>query len=170
MKNILNTLCIALLLVTLSAGDAQSYPIPDMEGAKLVLEETQLIADTEPRTEITIRSYTKTDGTRFREYSVSGNVFRYDIDEDGIMPYEYRVLDSDGDGTFETKEMLVGMSEDDGQKYFIDLGSEPGKEYRYRYEDTERLKEREHSDHQVQRRILRGNSIFIPAWVVVEFE
>jgi len=156
--------------LSLFALNVSAYPVPDKESATLVLEETQILTDREPATEITIKTYKMPDGTRFREYGVEGKVFRYDIDEDGVAPYEYRILDNDGDGSFETRETLVGKAGDNGERYFIDLGSEPGKEYRYWYEDNPSFKEREVSDHRTVARIMEGFSIYIPSWVLLKFD
>jgi len=99
-------------------------------------------------------------------YSVKGKVFRYDMDEDGTVPFEYRLLDNDGDGEFETKEKLVGemVIKDRGEKYYIDLGPEPGKEYKYSYE-----KEAGEVSARQQEQILMGYSIYIPAWVLIRY-
>jgi hypothetical protein len=80
-----------------------------------------------------------------RVYSVAERIFRYDVDTNGAIPYEYRLIDKDGDGIFETKEPMVGEMtvQEKGMKYYIDLGSEPGKEYRYSYENVEKPSIRE---------------------------
>jgi hypothetical protein len=148
------------------AGVAYAYDVPDVASSRLIFEEKQLVADKTPRTEILIRTYKKDDGKLFRTYSVNGKVFRYDIDEDGAAPYEYRLLDNDGDGKFETKEKLVGETavNEKGQRYFIDLGPEPGKEYKYSYE-----KEAGKTNMRQEAEILQGYSIYIPAWVLVRY-
>lgn len=155
-------------IVSLSVLCAVSYAYqtPDAASARLIFEEKQLVADRDPPTEILIRTYKGDDGRLFRMYSVGAKVFRYDIDEDGATPYEYRLLDEDGDGEFETREKLVGemVVRDKGQKYFIDLGPEPGKEYRYSYE-----KEAGDVTARQQEQILKGYSIYIPSWVLAEF-
>lgn len=144
-----------------------AYEVPDVSKATLVFEEKQLIADRQPPSEILIRTYRNADGTLFREYGVQGRVFRYDMDEDGSAPYEYRLIDDDGDGVFETREKLVGemVIKDKGQKYFIDLGPEPGKEYRYVYEKEAQKPVNMRQEAQ----ILEGVSLYIPTWVLAEF-
>lgn len=166
MKTSLLTLLTAIAFASLLCTDSQAYETPDSRSSRLIFEEKQLVADRDPPTEILIRTYRKEDGKLFRMYSVSDRVFRYDVDEDGAAPYEYRLLDNDGDGEFETRERLVGeiVIKDKGQKYFIDLGPEPGKEYRYSYE-----KEAGDVSARQQERILMGYSIYIPAWVLVRF-
>lgn len=152
--------------VALMAAVCHAHPVPSTEHATLVFEEKQVVADREPPTEILIRTFKTDDGSRFRTYSVGGNVFRYDIDEDDNLPYEYRLLDNDGDGEFETKEAMTGGQPGgtSGEKYFIDLGREPGKEYKYSYEDEARpLTQHEQED------ALDGLPIYIPTWVLVRF-
>lgn len=152
--------------VALMVAVCYAYPVPSTQDATLVFEEKQLVADREPPTEILIRTFNAADGSRFRTYSVGGNVFRYDIDEDDNLPYEYRLVDNDGDGEFETREAMTGgpTGVTPGEKYFIDLGREPGKEYKYSYEDEARpLTQRE------QEVALDGYPIYIPTWVLVRF-
>jgi hypothetical protein len=36
-------------------------------------------------------------------YEIEGKIFGVDIDEDGKAPFEYGIMDADGDGKFETK-------------------------------------------------------------------
>jgi len=170
MKKTAFTLILSAAVSMMLAVTALCYPVPDMEGAKLVLEENQIVAGKGPKTDIMIRTYTKPDGSRFRVYSVDGHIFRYDIDEDGLMPYEYRLLDEDGDGVFETREMMVGKDRNSGEEYYIDLGSEPGKEYKYWYQHNEEFKDRSLSDQRTVQRELEGFSIYIPAWVLVRFD
>jgi len=166
MKSLLTAAFTAFVATLATAGAAYAYDVPDMASSRLIFEEKQLVADKTPRTEILIRTYKKDDGRLFRAYSVNGKVFRYDIDEDGAAPYEYRLLDNDGDGSFETREQLVGEMavNEKGQSYFIDLGPEPGKEYRYSYE-----KEAGKTNMRQEAEILQGYSIYIPAWVLVTY-
>jgi hypothetical protein len=160
-----------IILVLISAMPAASlaetgFKTPDISKAKLTMEENQIIAGSKPSTVIDIRTYKNEDGTMFRAYSVGGNVFRYDVDINGAPPYEYRLLDKDGDGIFETKEDLVGemLVQEKGQKYFIDLGPEPGKEYKYSYENIRRPGIAE------QKQLLMGYPIYIPQWVLLRFD
>ncbi|HEY3346448.1 MAG TPA: DUF2782 domain-containing protein, partial [Nitrospirota bacterium] len=122
---------IAFTLITSSAAAAENYIVPDLSKATLTLEEKQVVAGRKDMTrapEITIRTYKEPDGELVRQFSVNGAVFRYDVAPKGKPPYEYRLLDKDGDGNFETKEQLVGETEAGGKKvpYYIDLGPQPG--------------------------------------------
>lgn len=166
MKILSTTLMAFVASASLFCQVSYAYTVPDPASSRLIFEEKQLVADRKPPTEILIRTYRKDDGKLFRVYSVRGRVFRYDIDENGAAPYEYRLLDNDGDGEFETKEKLVGeiVMKDKDQKYYIDLGPEPGKEYKYSYEKEAG----EVSEHEKEQ-ILMGYSIYIPAWVLVRF-
>ncbi|MBI5190324.1 MAG: hypothetical protein HZA22_06590 [Nitrospirae bacterium] len=157
----------AAILLTLSSAlyslAGEGYTVPDVSRAQLVLSESQYVSDKEPPTRIDIRTYKDKDGNLVRSYSVGDAVFRYDVDTDGRTPYEFRILDNDGDGAFETKESLVGEMavQEKGQKYFIDLGPEQGREYRYSYEDAKR------PDAVEQRQLLMGYPIYIPQWVIL---
>jgi len=56
-----------------------------------------------PGKETLLKGYRKADGTRFMTYEIEGKVFGVEIDEDGKPPFEYSIMDTDGDGRFETK-------------------------------------------------------------------
>ena len=159
---------LAALLFTLPAvsGAAEKYAVPDILKAKLIQAEKQFIKDREPSTEIEIRTYKGSDGWLFRSYGVGGYIFRYDVSENGELPYRYRLIDSDGDGTFETKEMLTGEAEVKGKggRYYVDLGPEPGKEYKYSWMEVKPPGMREESQ------ILMGLPIYIPQWVILRFK
>jgi len=156
--------CLMMLLPVASFA-AEGYTVPDISKATVILDENQYIGDNTPPTEVNIKTYKKTDGTLVRVYSVAGRIFRYDVDTNGAMPYEYRLIDKDGDGVFETKESMVGemIVQEKGMKYYIDLGAEPGKEYRYSYENVEKPSIRE------QKGLLMGYPIYIPQWVLLRF-
>jgi len=49
------------------------------------------------------RGYRKRDGTYFQTYEIEGRVFGVEFDEDGKPPFEYSIMDADGDGRFESK-------------------------------------------------------------------
>lgn len=162
-------LATAILLTCYCASYAladEGYTPPDVSKAQLVLQESQFVKGKASGPQIDIRTYKDKDGILTRVYSAGDAVFRYDVDTDGKPPYEYRLLDNDGDGVFETKEELVGemVVQDKGQKYYIDLGPEPGKEYRYSYEDVER------PDMLEQKELLMGYPIYIPQWVLLRFD
>jgi hypothetical protein len=159
-------MCALLLLAAPSvSGAVESYQTPDVSKAKITLSETQYLKDRTPPAQIEIKTYKGENGWLFRSYSIKGNVFRYDISENGELPYAYRIVDNDGDGVFETKEQLIGEMtvKDKGLKYFVDLGPEPGKEYRFSYEDRKMPTDRE------QRQMLMGYPVYIPAWVLLRF-
>lgn len=161
---------VTFVLVALAGSDAFAYPVPEVSKATLILDESQITEggkDKKPGPVIAIKTYRRADDKLFRQYSVEGKVFRYDIDEDGSAPYEYRILDKDGDGEFETREKLIGDvgKGEDGEKYYIDLGEEPGKEYKYLYEE-----EAGKTTPREDKMILDGYSIYVPAWVLVEFQ
>jgi hypothetical protein len=56
-----------------------------------------------PGKETMLKGYRRADGTRFQTYEIEGRIFGVEIDTDGKPPFEYSILDSDGDGRFETK-------------------------------------------------------------------
>ena len=58
-----------------------------------------------PGKETLLKGYRKADGTRFMTYAIEGRVFGVEIDEDGKPPFEFSIMDTDGDGRFETKIM-----------------------------------------------------------------
>lgn len=53
--------------------------------------------------ETMLKGYRKADGTRFMTYEIEGRIFGVEIDTDGKPPFEYSILDANGDGKFETK-------------------------------------------------------------------
>jgi hypothetical protein len=55
-----------------------------------------------PGKETVNRGYRKADGTAFMTYEIEGRVFGVEIDTDGKPPFEYSIMDTDGDGKFET--------------------------------------------------------------------
>ena len=56
-----------------------------------------------PGKETLNKGYRRTNGTRVMTYEIEGKIFGVDIDEDGKPPFEYGIMDADGDGKFETK-------------------------------------------------------------------
>jgi hypothetical protein len=56
-----------------------------------------------PGEETMLKGYRKADGTAFMTYEIEGKVFGVEIDEDGHAPFEASILDTDGDGKFETR-------------------------------------------------------------------
>lgn len=64
-----------------------------------VSDKTPLI----PGRETVRRGYRRPDGTYFQTYEIEGRVFGVEFDENGKPPFEYSILDADGDGRFESK-------------------------------------------------------------------
>lgn len=56
-----------------------------------------------PGKETILKGYRKADGTHFMTYEIEGRVFGVEIDSDGKPPFEFSIMDTDGDGKFETK-------------------------------------------------------------------
>ena len=143
----------------------QVYPVPDVSKATLIFEENQIISDKKPPTVINIRTYKSPGGSVFRSYSVGGHIFRYDVGINGAPPFQYRLIDEKGNGVFTKKEAMTGEMTVKGHKgseeYYIDLGPEPGKEYRYSYEKIRRPGIREQAE------LLEGLPIYIPQWVLL---
>lgn len=59
-----------------------------------------------PGKETLLKGYRKMDGTGFMTYEIEGRVFGVQIDTDGKPPFEYSIMDTDGDGKFETKIIM----------------------------------------------------------------
>ena len=55
-----------------------------------------------PGKETINKGYRKADGTFFMTFEIEGKIFGVEIDEDGKPPFEYSLMDTDGDGKFET--------------------------------------------------------------------
>lgn len=56
-----------------------------------------------PGKETINRGYRKSDGTYFMTYEIEGKIFGVEVDEDGKPPFEFSIMDADGDGKFESK-------------------------------------------------------------------
>ncbi|MGH9797950.1 MAG: hypothetical protein ACRD5D_07305 [Candidatus Polarisedimenticolia bacterium] len=56
-----------------------------------------------PGKETMLKGYRRADGTRFQTYEIEGRIFGVEIDTDGKPPFEYSIMDTDGDGRFETR-------------------------------------------------------------------
>ena len=67
-----------------------------------------------PGKETLLKGYRKADGTRFMTYEIEGRVFGVQIDTDGKFPFEYGIMDTDGDGIFETKIIPDKHTQDQG--------------------------------------------------------
>ncbi len=67
-----------------------------------------------PGKETILKGYRKADGTRFMTYEIEGRVYGVQIDTDGKFPFEYGIMDTDGDGIFETKLIPDKEGKDQG--------------------------------------------------------
>jgi hypothetical protein len=56
-----------------------------------------------PGKETMTKGYRRANGTFFMTYEIEGKIFGVEIDEDGKPPFEFSIMDADGDGKFETK-------------------------------------------------------------------
>jgi hypothetical protein len=65
-----------------------------------------------PGKETLNKGYRRTNGTRCMTYEIEGKIFGVEIDEDGKPPFEYGIMDADGDGKFETK-IVYGKAQKD---------------------------------------------------------
>lgn len=55
-----------------------------------------------PGKETINKGYRRANGTFFMTYEIEGKIFGAEIDEDGKPPFEYSIMDADGDGKFES--------------------------------------------------------------------
>ena len=69
-----------------------------------------------PGKETLNKGYRKADGTRFMTYEVEGKIFGVEIDEDGKPPFEYSIMDADGDGKFES---MIRHSKDNKDHAYV---------------------------------------------------
>jgi len=67
-----------------------------------------------PGKETILKGYRKADGTHFMTYEIEGRVYGVQIDTDGKFPFEYGIMDTDGDGVFETKLIPDKEGKDQG--------------------------------------------------------
>jgi hypothetical protein len=56
-----------------------------------------------PGKETMTKGYRRANGTYFMTYEIEGKIFGVEIDDDGKPPFEYSIMDTDGDGKFETR-------------------------------------------------------------------
>lgn len=141
----------------------KGYEVPEIGSAKLKSEEMVDLTDKIEGKETMVRTYEAKGGSLFRVYSIKGKVFRYDIDIDKRFPYEYALLDKNGDGIFETRQDLTGEVVIEGKKerFYIDIDKTTPYEYIHIIEKAEGSYE--------WRERLRGEIVFIPLWVVFRF-
>jgi hypothetical protein len=67
-----------------------------------------------PGKETLLKGYRKMDGTHFMTFEIEGRVFGAQIDTDGKPPFEFGIMDTDGDGKFETKIVEGKDNKDQG--------------------------------------------------------
>jgi len=81
----------------------QGWKFPNiMTAAKEVIRVSDRTPQIEGK-ETILKGYRKADGTHFLTFEIEGRVFGVQIDTDGKPPFEYGIMDTDGDGKFETK-------------------------------------------------------------------
>jgi hypothetical protein len=67
-----------------------------------------------PGKETLLKGYRKMDGTHFMTFEIEGRVFGVQIDTNGKPPFEFSIMDTDGDGKFETKIVEGKDNKDQG--------------------------------------------------------
>ena len=67
-----------------------------------------------PGKETLLKGYRKMDGTYFMTFEIEDRVFGVQVDTDGKPPFEYGLMDTDGDGKFETKIVYDKNNKDQG--------------------------------------------------------
>jgi len=55
-----------------------------------------------PGKETINKGYRRANGTFFMTYEIEGKIYGAEIDEDGKPPFEFSIMDADGDGKFES--------------------------------------------------------------------
>ncbi|MEW6410694.1 MAG: hypothetical protein AB1488_11420 [Nitrospirota bacterium] len=136
------------------------HKIPDVREARILSEESVDLIDKIPGKETLIRTYVGKDGNLIRTYSIKGRIFRYDVDVDRGYPYEYSLIDRDGDGLFETKQDLKGAVSMSGKlrEFYFDIERQTPYEYIY-------IIEREPGSHEWIEKV-KGEIIYVPQWVI----
>jgi hypothetical protein len=102
---------VALLLGVAGGGMARAEILYNPQGWKFpnivtAAKEAIHVSDRSseiPGKETLNKGYRRTNGTRVMTYEIEGKIFGVEIDEDGKPPFEYGIMDADGDGKFETK-------------------------------------------------------------------
>jgi hypothetical protein len=111
--------CIGMALLATDAQakielNPQGWKFPNIITSEKVhirpADETQLI----PGKETLVKVYRRMNGTYFMTYEIEGRVFGVQIDTDGKMPFEYGIMDTDGDGKFESKIVFEKGNTDKG--------------------------------------------------------
>ena len=69
-----------------------------------------------PGKETINKGYRRADGTFFMTYEIEGKVFGAEMDEDGKPPFEYSIMDADGDGKFES---MIRHSKDNRDRAYV---------------------------------------------------
>jgi len=92
----------------------QGWKFPNlMTAAKEIIRVSDRTPQIEGK-ETILKGYRKADGTHFLTFEIEGRVFGAQIDTDGKPPFEYGIMDTDGDGKFETKIIPEKGSNDRG--------------------------------------------------------
>jgi hypothetical protein len=69
-----------------------------------------------PGKETINKGYRRADGTFFMTYEIEGKIYGAEIDEDGKPPFEYSIMDTDGDGKFES---MIKHTPDNRDKAYV---------------------------------------------------
>lgn len=92
----------------------QGWKFPNtMTAAKEIIRVSDRTPQIEGK-ETILKGYRKADGTHFLTFEIEGRVFGVQIDTDGKPPFEYGIMDTDGDGKFETKIIPEKGGKDQG--------------------------------------------------------
>lgn len=141
----------------------KGYEVPDTASARLKSKEMMDLTDKIEGKETLVETYEAGDGSLFRVYAVKGKAFRYDVDIDKSFPYEYALIDKDGDGIFETRQELTGEIVMEGKKerFYIDIDRTTPYEYIHIIEKSE-------GSYEWRQRLI-SEPVFIPMWVIFRF-
>jgi hypothetical protein len=82
----------------------EGFPVPDVSGCKFQGDFRRDLTPLIPGEETVFKNYLCPDGRQVEVIIVNGHLLGYNIDEDGQYPFDYTLLDLDGDGIFETKD------------------------------------------------------------------
>jgi len=107
----LRPLAAALALLALAAPPARAEILLNPSGWRFPniitsAKEAIQVSDRTPHIpgkETMTKGYRRANGTYFMTYEIEGKIFGVEIDEDGKPPFEFSIMDTDGDGKFETK-------------------------------------------------------------------
>lgn len=94
--------------------NAQGWKFPNIVTANKEVIRVSDLTPQIPGKETLLKGYRKADGTFFMTFEIEGRVFGVQVDTDGKPPFEYGIMDADGDGIFETKIVPEKGSKDRG--------------------------------------------------------